>query len=398
MAVATRNVSTKEEVGPQTVHANNRLTIASALKNIPKDCFKRVMWKSYAYLAFDISQVVFMSYFMQWFWTWSACMPFVARQFSYLMCAVWQGTNLASVWVVGHECGHGSFSNSEFVNDLTGFLVHTPLMVPYFSWQQSHAKHHAFCNHMTKDAIFVPRIADKKVPTPRSGPKAVMYTLLMGTLGWYIYLATNMGGPEHYETGAKFVSHYDPWCPMFSRIGKWKVVVNDLALVGILYAVYQAIGMFGWGLVWYHYLAPITIVTCWLSFVTFLHHTDEDILHYDESVWTVDKGATSTVDRSMGWFMDWKTHHICDTHVCHHLFSKIPHYNALKATVTIKELMGDAYEFRVHTFPFGLMHQLYHNMCTCRRVIEKTPGSGIYIYPSQEEAARLNAEFKAKAN
>ena len=40
------------------------------------------------------------------------------------------------------------------------------------------------------------------------------------------------------------------------------------------------------------------------------------------------RGALCTVDRSFGWLLDRTLHHITDTHVCHHLFSKMPFYHA----------------------------------------------------------------------
>lgn len=36
-------------------------------------------------------------------------------------------------------------------------------------------------------------------------------------------------------------------------------------------------------------------------------------------------------------------HHIQDSHVAHHLFSQMPHYNAIKATPYLKEKLGDCY-------------------------------------------------------
>ena len=40
------------------------------------------------------------------------------------------------------------------------------------------------------------------------------------------------------------------------------------------------------------------------------------------------RGALCTVDRSFGWLLNRTLHHITDTHVCHHLFSKMPFYHA----------------------------------------------------------------------
>jgi omega-3 fatty acid desaturase (delta-15 desaturase) len=50
------------------------------------------------------------------------------------------------------------------------------------------------------------------------------------------------------------------------------------------------------------------------------------------------KGALSTVDRHYGIIED--IHHNIGTHVVHHLFSNIPHYNIVEATKYIKPLLG----------------------------------------------------------
>jgi omega-6 fatty acid desaturase (delta-12 desaturase) len=44
------------------------------------------------------------------------------------------GTIATGLWVLGHECGHQAFSDSKLLNDTLGFIIHTALLVPYFSW------------------------------------------------------------------------------------------------------------------------------------------------------------------------------------------------------------------------------------------------------------------------
>lgn len=50
----------------------------------------------------------------------------------------------------------------------------------------------------------------------------------------------------------------------------------------------------------------------------------------------------STIDRDFGIFN--KIHHNIETHVVHHLFPTIPHYNLVEATEAAKSVLGK------HTF------------------------------------------------
>ena len=55
------------------------------------------------------------------------------------------------IFVVGHDCGHGNFSESETLNDIIGHITHGSIMVPYYPWQLSHRRHHMYHNHIDKD-------------------------------------------------------------------------------------------------------------------------------------------------------------------------------------------------------------------------------------------------------
>lgn len=71
------------------------------------------------------------------------------------------GTGL---WVLAHECGHGGFTASQTVNDIVGFIVHSFLLTPYFSWQSTHAKHHKRTNHLTDGACRAARVLAVRQP------------------------------------------------------------------------------------------------------------------------------------------------------------------------------------------------------------------------------------------
>jgi fatty acid desaturase len=64
------------------------------------------------------------------------------RRFVWPLYWLAQGTMFWALFVVGHDCGHQSFSPSRTLNDFVGNIVHASIMVPYHGWRVSHRKHH----------------------------------------------------------------------------------------------------------------------------------------------------------------------------------------------------------------------------------------------------------------
>jgi fatty acid desaturase len=67
-----------------------------------------------------------------------------------------QGTMFWALFVVGHDCGHQSFSNSRDLNDLVGNITHASILVPYHGWRVSHRKHHGNHGHVENDESWHP--------------------------------------------------------------------------------------------------------------------------------------------------------------------------------------------------------------------------------------------------
>ncbi|HYV27712.1 MAG TPA: fatty acid desaturase [Candidatus Eisenbacteria bacterium] len=47
------------------------------------------------------------------------------------------------IFIIFHDCGHGSFFKSRLANDIWGFITGVLVFTPYYHWRWEHATHHA---------------------------------------------------------------------------------------------------------------------------------------------------------------------------------------------------------------------------------------------------------------
>lgn len=111
------------------------------------------------------------------------------------------------------------------MDNLVGYILHTILLVPYYSWQITHAKHHHHTNHMTKDQVFVPetrsgmglekpaegvpvmteqeamlKALEDDEPTEELKTIPIVHLsriLIMWTVGWPGYIGFNAASQKH---------------------------------------------------------------------------------------------------------------------------------------------------------------------------------------------------------
>jgi len=270
--------------------------------------------------------------------------------------AFWMGTIMTGPWVVAHECGHGAFSPSQDWNDVVGFIVHQLLLVPYFAWQYTHAKHHRRTNHLLDGESHVPSTAaDNGLGENQErlsfyavwheamgdGAFAAFQVWSHLAIGWPLYLLglASTGKLDHTGKPLKGIAdHFRPSSPMFPDKVSAKILLSTVTTVASLFALAYASYEYGALPVLLWYLNPYFFVNAWLVLYTWLQHTDPSIPHYGEGEWTWVKGALSTIDRPYGIF-DFFHHRIGSTHVVHHLFHEMPWYNAAEATEAVKAFL-----------------------------------------------------------
>lgn len=328
-------------------------TIGDILKAIPKHCYERSLLRSLGYVARDITAMVIIGYLGNKY------IPLVEskalRFVLWNVCSYLIGLFGFGLWILAHECGHGAFSEYQNINDFVGWVIHSYLVVPYFSWKFSHAKHHKSTGHMERDEVFIPwkqeeymEYKNVKMLSELTEETPVMTILkLIGQQigGLQLYLCTNATGQEHPGWSKFGKSHYNPSSPVFSAKQWWYIVLSDIGIVSTMTLVYfwaKTFGVFNMVVFWF---VPWCWVNHWLVFVTFLQHTDPTLPHYEASEWTFAKGAAATIDRNFGFVGQHIFHDIIETHVLHHYVSRIPFYKAREATEAIKKVMGEHYRY-----------------------------------------------------
>ena len=258
---------------------------------------------------------------------------------------------------------------------LIGYVLHSLLLVPYFSWQRSHAIHHRFTNHITNGETHVPLVIDGNGISEKIGGEkelafsnslgetnyGIMQLFLHLILGWPAYLLTGSTGGIKYGTS----NHFWPIKPfskaLWSSTWAKKVWISDIGvafvLIGIVILIFR-IGIFP---IMTMYIGPLLIVNCWLVIYTWLHHTDSDVPHLSNSEFSFMRGAFLSIDRPYGRLLDFLHHNIGSSHVVHHVCPNIPHYHAGEATKLIKKTFKKAYLYN----PAPIHKALWNIACKC---------------------------------
>jgi len=86
-----------------------------------------------------------------WTLAWTA-VHFGHRELSFLL-AIPAAAFLVRLFMIQHDCGHGSFFRYRLANDWTGRFLSVLTLTPYDDWRRAHAFHHANSGHLDRRGI-----------------------------------------------------------------------------------------------------------------------------------------------------------------------------------------------------------------------------------------------------
>jgi omega-3 fatty acid desaturase (delta-15 desaturase) len=300
-----------------------------------------------------------------------------------LLLSLLAGNLFFSLFVLGHDCGHGSFSSNKTVNNIVGFLLHHFLLTPYWGWKKSHHKHHMFTGDIERDESFVPFTKDnaESVLGVRKNNKQSFFmvrffnliTFLTG-INFHIYTLYNpLTKCSHFLPNTVFLKKSDnKW--IYLGTGVSILFFSVLVFLTLKYPVVML----------FSYWLPIMVCYHIMSFVTLMqHHHDTDSKWYYSQEWTRLKGALNTFDYRYGAlnFIVSKLHHnIANFHLMHHIFASIPHYK-LEAATTELVAQLDA-DYKPKQFSYS---EYFKIIWSCNYVDNRSADQSHYPLKSFEE-------------
>lgn len=404
----------KSQYNPLDPNAPKLPTKGEIKASIPKECFERSAVHSMYFVFRDTAMAVALVYATNYFLSTDLPSSFFSLEalkwvVGWSSYGFWMGTILTGHWVLAHECGHGAFSSSQTFNDIVGYVLHQALLVPYFAWQYSHAKHHRRTNHLTDGESHVPSTGVENGLGPKNerlsfyavlhdalgdGAFAVFQLWTHLFIGWPLYLMGMASTGRLANDGSvleegEIMDHFRPGSKMFPKKVRGKILSSTIGCVALFAFLMKLSFDIGFLPVTLWYWNAYTWCNFWLVLYTWLQHSDPSVPQYGAEEWTWVKGALSTIDRPYGIF-DFFHHKIGSTHVAHHLFHEMPFYKADLATAALKEYLGPLYNYD----PAPWYVAAWRIAKRCHYVEEST---GIQYYKSFEDIPRSKELSKKQA-
>lgn len=223
---------------------------------------------------------------------------------------------LVRIFIIQHDCGHGSFFKTRWANDTIGIICGIFTMIPYRFWRRSHAIHHA--HHAELEERGIGDVWTMTVAEYWQAPwwKRLAYRVfrnplfLFGiapTVNFVLLTRLPIGGQNNWRNGEKA----SVW---------W----TNLAIAGMVAAASVLIGLEAVLLIYLPVIVIAGSVGFWLFYVqhqferTYWEHTPQ----WDYTLAAMHGSSYYKLPRVLQWF----TGNIGFHHI-HHLSPRIPNYN-----------------------------------------------------------------------
>lgn len=242
----------------------------------------------------------------------------------FLLLPLWflHGQVLVGLFVLGHDCGHQSFSRNRMTNLIVGHLAFSPLGNGLDTWTKTHNHHHAHTQLRGQDVDW-----SKWLMTPEEFRTTSWKSNFSGKLGYVlpfgVFYWVWQNAMARGRSGSNFIM--------------WTVMV--VVYAGLLFFTGFR------GLLKFHAI-PATIAMYTGYFLLTIQHANENTKWFTEKTWNPVRGQMeATFDVRFPRILEWLWLDI-NIHVPHHVAPGMPWYRLRSARAALLKDHGELYHER----------------------------------------------------
>jgi omega-6 fatty acid desaturase (delta-12 desaturase) len=277
----------------------------SAWKAIVRQYQEPSLWRAVWQLVNTLGPYALLWYLMHRTLGWSSWLT--------VAFAILAGLFLIRIFIIFHDCGHGSFFKSRLANDIVGFITGVLTFTPYYHWRWEHSIHHASAGALDRRGtgdVWTMTVAEYLQSTRW---KRFAYRIarnpivLFGIAPIFLFVIQQRFCASHAHPRER-----------------WSVRWMNLAILGVAAALSWAFGIVP------YILIQLTIIMVggglgiWMFYV---QHQFEDVYwergdNWDFTAAALEGSSFYKLPKVLQWFSgNIGFHHI------HHLSPRIPNYN-----------------------------------------------------------------------
>jgi omega-6 fatty acid desaturase (delta-12 desaturase) len=229
-----------------------------------------------------------------------------------LLLAVIAAGFLVRIFIIFHDCGHGSFFKSHLLNRIVGIITGIIAFTPYHKWHRDHKEHHATVGNLDKRGIGDVKTLTVEEFLKLPGWKRLRYRFyrhpifLFGIAPFLLFVFQNRMPKRHMTPKEHLYLH-----------------LNNLALIAAIILSMWIIGWKAYLLIQIPVLYIAAVHGVWLFYV---QHQYENVVWKRGKEWNYKEIALQGSSYfKLPMVLQWFTGNIGFHHI-HHLSPKIPFY------------------------------------------------------------------------
>ena len=227
--------------------------------------------------------------------------------------SVLAGGLLVRVFIIFHDCGHGSFFKSRRANDVWGFVTGLLSFTPYHHWKWEHSVHHATTGHLERRGVGDIWTMTVEEYLKASRWKRFSYRLARNPFVLFVVAPLFLF----------LIHHRFPLARAKGR-ARTSVWITNLVVLAMAVGLSSLFGFLPWLIIQLIVLAVAGSVGVWLFYV---QHQFEDAYWEQGEEWNhFDAAMKGSSFYRLPKVLQWFSGNIGYHHI-HHLSSRIPNYH-----------------------------------------------------------------------